>query len=389
MPLGIYIHIPFCISKCAYCDFVSYAGRDNQQAAYFNALIKEIRLKAATLDFGVNRKVRSIFFGGGTPSYVPTEYITQILSELAYYFVLTPDCEITLEGNPESLNSIPRIETYRQSGINRISIGTQSFDDHILAIMNRPHKSDMITHTVQNVRAAGIDNFNLDLIFGYPEQTQIQWKDSLQKALALKPSHLSLYGLTVEPNTRLDVQIRSKQLPEPDDDTSVSMYLEAEEELSHQGYHHYEISNWSLPSLECQHNLNYWKFGNYLGFGLNAHSYLAGKRSWNTDNLNDYIHSLNSKKLPESDSEVLTGRHQMAEYCMVTMRLREGIHRQTFITRFGTDVADAFGQVLHQYESTGMIEISPDYVRLTIQGILFSDSIFSDLLSDTDFSENE
>jgi len=382
MPLGIYIHIPFCRSKCNYCDFVSYAGKDHYQPLYREALLKEIQLRARILPADYPKIFSSLFFGGGTPSHLPAEEITAILNQIFHYFAPVEGVEITLEANPESLGSLQNLELYREAGINRLSIGSQSFDDALLKKMNRPHRSEDIRQAVALARKAGFNNISLDLIYGYPGQTLDLWKNSLEEALNCNPQHLSLYGLTVEGGVPLEKQLDAGEISLPDEETTISMYEYAMERLLKSGFDHYEISNWAKPGLACRHNLNYWKYGDYLGLGVNAHSYFQGCRYWNCNTLAAYLESLNKNQLPIADEETIHGKELMAEFCMVTLRLQEGINKNSFKKRFQADIMDIFGNVFKPYVDMGCLELNPGRIQLTRKGILISDALFADLLAE-------
>jgi oxygen-independent coproporphyrinogen-3 oxidase len=382
MPLGIYIHIPFCRSKCNYCDFVSYAGKDHYQPVYREALLKEIQLRARILPADYPKIFSSLFFGGGTPSHLPAEEITAILNQIFHCFAPVEGVEITLEANPESLDSLQNLERYLEAGINRLSIGSQSFDDALLKKMNRPHRSEDIRQAVALARKAGFNNISLDLIYGYPGQTLDLWKNSLEEALNCNPQHLSLYGLTVEGGVPLEKQLDAGEVSLPDEETTISMYEYAMERLLKSGFDHYEISNWAKPGLACRHNLNYWKYGDYLGLGVNAHSYFQGRRYWNLNTLDTYLESLTKNQLPIAGEETIHGKELMAEYCMVTLRLQEGINKNSFKKRFQADIMEMFGNVFQPYIEMGCLDIDHTIIRLTRKGILISDALFADLLAE-------
>lgn len=382
MPLGIYIHIPFCRSKCNYCDFVSYAGKDHYQPLYREALLKEIQLRARILPADYPKIFSSLFLGGGTPSHLPADEIATILKQIFHYFASFEGVEITLEANPESLDSLQNLELYREAGINRLSIGSQSFDDSLLKKMNRPHRAEDIRQSIALARKAGFENISLDLIYGYPDQTLDLWKNSLEEAMHCNPQHLSLYGLTVEGGVPLEKQLDAGEIDLPDEEETISMYEYAMERLGKSGYIHYEISNWAKPGFACQHNLNYWKYGDYLGLGVNAHSYFQGRRYWNFNSLEAYLDSLTKNQLPIAGEEIIHGKELMAEYCMVTLRLQEGINKNSFKKRFQADILEMFGNVFQPYFEMGCLEMDHAIIRLTPKGILISDALFADLLAE-------
>ena len=288
MSCGLYIHIPFCVSKCHYCDFNSYADKSHLVERYQEVLLSEIS------QFSKNREINTIFFGGGTPSYLPPDKVLQVMEMIKRSFNCSSVYEITLESNPETIDNTKRFAGYLEAGINRVSIGAQSFDDQILESMNRPHRAEKIPQVVDYARKAGFENINLDFIFGYPGQTMAIWKDTLKKAIQLLPEHISLYGLTIEPGTTLYTFVKKDNVRVLEDDLVLDMYQYALLELKKAGYEQYEISNFSLPGKECLHNLNYWKNGEYFGFGAGAHSYIYGRRYWNIRSIDEYIKQMES-----------------------------------------------------------------------------------------------
>ena len=372
---SIYIHIPFCVSKCHYCDFNSYADKSHLVERYQRALLKEIS------SYTNGRKINTIFFGGGTPSYLTPEQIEEILLQVKQSFDCSTMKETTLETNPETIDGKERFMGYRQTGINRISMGAQSFDDTILQAMNRPHKAEKIGEVVHYARDAGFDNINLDFIFGYPQQTMKTWLDTLEKAIALHPEHLSIYGLTVEPGTSLYTYVKQgKQVP-ADDDLVLNMYQYTLEKLPSADYQQYEISNFALPGRECQHNINYWKNGEYFGFGAGAHSYINGRRYWNIRSIDEYVKRMESSESPVVGEERLDGKQKMAESAMLALRLHEGINRTAFQSQFHQDPLDVFSDTFARYSDGGLLQINDNHIQLTQQGLYLSDSIFADLLA--------
>ncbi len=370
---SIYIHIPFCVSKCHYCDFNSYADKSHLVARYQSALLKEIS------SFANGQKINTIFFGGGTPSYLPPEQIDRLLQQVKQSFDCSKVKETTLETNPETIEDTERFIGYRKAGINRISLGAQSFDNTILLSMNRPHKAEKIPEVLHYAREAGFDNMNLDFIFGYPQQTMETWQDTLEKAIELHPEHLSIYGLTVEPGTFLYTYVKQGKQTPAHDDLVLEMYQYTLERLPSAGYQQYEISNFSLPGRECQHNINYWKNGDYFGFGAGAHSYINGRRYWNIRSVDEYVKRMESGQSPAVGEEQLDGRYKMAESAMLALRLNEGLNRATFQAQFQQDPLEIFSDVFSQYSQAGLLHMDDSRIQLTQQGLYLSDSLFADL----------
>ena len=373
MSCGLYIHIPFCVSKCHYCDFNSYADKSHLVERYQEVLLSEIS------QFSKNREINTIFFGGGTPSYLPPDKVLQVMEMIKRSFNCSSVYEITLESNPETIDNTKRFAGYLEAGINRVSIGAQSFDDQILESMNRPHRAEKIPQVVDYARKAGFENINLDFIFGYPGQTMAIWKDTLKKAIQLLPEHISLYGLTIEPGTTLYTFVKKDNVRVLEDDLVLDMYQYALLELKKAGYEQYEISNFSLPGKECLHNLNYWKNGEYFGFGAGAHSYIYGRRYWNIRSIDEYIKQMESGQSAVVGEERLDDKKKIAETAMLSLRLREGINRKEFQANFQQDPGEIFKEIFTKYCKMGLLNIEEDRIQLTVQGLYLSDSIFAEL----------
>jgi len=284
-PCALYIHIPFCAKKCAYCDFRSWAGREADWPCYLNALEQEFRSAAAR--YG-KIPVATVFLGGGTPSILPGDAVMRLLAMARARFELMPDAEITVECNPGTL-SPDKLRDYRDSGVNRLSIGVQAVQPRLLSLLGRIHDSEDAARAVEWARAAGFSNLNLDLMYALPGQAMAEWVESLKFALKLRPEHLSLYSLIVEPGTAIEKSIAGGALPPPDDETALAMQRAASRILSRQGYARYEVSNYAKPGFECRHNLTYWTRGDYLGLGCAAHSMMRGERFENTSDLDEYL----------------------------------------------------------------------------------------------------
>ncbi|MFH1386065.1 MAG: radical SAM family heme chaperone HemW [bacterium] len=380
---ALYIHIPFCKKKCNYCDFVSYAGKEGLIDAYIEALCKEITTSPLSSDFvgihsplhkvergGTNEVsdgVRTIYFGGGTPTLLEPKHFEKILSSIPY--PLPP--EISLESNPGTANK-EKLKAFHDLGINRLSIGVQSFNDQHLKTLGRIHDSKIALQFYHDARKAGFTNINLDLMFALPDQTLEEWQADLQTAIDLKPEHLSTYNLQIEEGTPLFLHPTVYGLP-PTQETELAMYQHTIETLTSAGYHHYEISNFAKPGFECQHNINYWKNGNYIGIGAGAHSHVNGRRWANTNSIEEYIRSAsgdmgnemrNALRLTPNDSHLSTAQR---ETLFLGLRLLDGLSIEHF-KGFEKEVAELI--------KDGLLEKHNNDYRLTKQGLYLGNLVF-------------
>jgi oxygen-independent coproporphyrinogen III oxidase len=395
--VSLYLHVPFCHAKCHYCDFNSYAGMLGQREAYVDALIREIRLagmRARQLD-GTPRRCRTIFFGGGTPSLLTAEQVDGILREVRAAFAVDGDAEITLEANPGTLE-YGRLDALRGTGVNRLSMGAQSFDAGLLRWMGRIHSPEEIETAFAAARRARFTSINLDFIFALPNQSLATWADTLERALALGPEHLSLYSLIVEEGTPLFSWVRDGRVTPADDDTAADMYEHAMERLAGAGYGQYEISNWALPGHECRHNLTYWRNLPYIGLGAGAHSCFAGHRFAETRPIAPYIARVraavaeheavdNADALPAGaivEDEAVSPAMAMAETAILGLRLNAGVSRAEFTARYGSPFEQVFDERLADVRSLGLIETVGDRIRLTEHGRLLGNEVFARLLPD-------
>jgi len=394
----LYLHIPFCTHRCAYCDFNTYAGLDHLIPAYVEALCVEACMVAEAWPEAPPLGVDTIFLGGGTPSLLPTDHIRQILDVLRRSFRLAPEVEITLEANPGTVNR-SALGALREAGVNRLSLGAQSADPSILHLLERTHDFGQVDSAVRQARSAGFENLNLDLMLGVMTQTMESWLASLQAALGLQPEHLSLYMLSVEEGTPLAAWVRSGKLLAPDADQAAEMYEAACEVLEAAGYLHYEISNWarqrpqSASGLEargwvCRHNLRYWRNLPYLGLGAGAHGSTAGFRYANVLSPQAYIQRLAQPNLepfpfsPAAVSRVPIDREtEMRETLLMGLRLlEEGIPSGRFRSRFGLTPQEAFPEEVGRWQAEGLLELQEDRLRLTRRGWLLSNQVFVDLV---------
>jgi oxygen-independent coproporphyrinogen-3 oxidase len=387
-PLSLYLHIPFCTAKCGYCDFNSYAGHEHMIPSYTEVLVHEAKLwRSAT----AGRTVHTVFFGGGTPSLTPLNELRPIVDGLRDAFDLAPDAEMTVESNPGSLDD-EYLRGLRDLGVNRLSIGVQSFHDDELRALDRIHSAQDAKEAFRAARAAGFDNVNLDLIYGLPEQPLERWQESAEQALALAPEHLSLYALTVEEGTPLARNVARGRTPAPDPDMQAEQYEWTQDRLAHAGYEHYEISNWARPGRRCRHNLTYWRCGEYLGLGAGAHSYLDGVRFATAALPQQYLslvgESWQAAESGEGDTpmrqvvsgETITPELAMSDTLVLGLRLIEGVSLASFRERFGVDTLDAYRDRLAEPFEWGLLEIEDGALRLTKRGRLLSNEVFVRLL---------
>jgi oxygen-independent coproporphyrinogen-3 oxidase len=389
-PLSLYLHIPFCTAKCGYCDFNSYANHEHLIPSYTQTLLREAQLwQKATRD----RPVATVFFGGGTPSLLPLDDVAALMDGLREAFAIADDAEVTLEANPGSLDE-PYLRGLRERGINRLSIGVQSFHDDELRALDRLHTAEDAREAYRAARAAGFDNVNLDLIFGLPEQPIERWQASVEEALALGPEHLSLYALTVEEGTPLARDVARGRAPAPDPDMQADQYEWTQRRLARAGYEHYEISNWCRPGFRCRHNLTYWECREYLGFGAGAHSYFNGVRFANAAAPSVYL-ALVEQSCQEAASadastamrhvisgETITPQLALADTLILGLRLNEGVRLPALRDRFGAEALASFESALTESLALGLLETADGRLRLTERGRLLSNEVFTRLLPD-------
>jgi len=375
MPLGLYIHVPFCRSRCHFCAFYLEIYRDDRAQSFLTALSREMQLHVAQQPLG-GRRLDSVYFGGGTPTALRTEDLCDILSGVRTNFGLTRDAEITIEAHPDTV-AVEGLRALSAAGFNRISFGVQSLDEKELTQIGRPVLSDTTHKAVASARQAGFTNINLDLMYGLPGQTLDSWLGTVDHALALEPTHLSCYALTVENNTRLIVDIRLGTRDNPEELLQNAMEDEAARHLAGAGFHHYEISNYSRPGYTCRHNRLYWENGEYLGMGPSAQSYLAGDRFGNIDDLDAYEDRLANGVLPIVDRESLGAERRRREAVVFGLRLIDGV--PTASLPIHEEQRDWTEKVTRLIDD-GYLETAGDRVKLTATGRRFADSIAVDLL---------
>ena len=373
-PLSLYVHVPFCATRCGYCDFNTYTAAELGSApgasrqAYLDAVRAELDLARRVLG---DREVTTVFFGGGTPTLLAAAELTGILDAIRERFRLASDAEVTTEANPESVDA-EYLAALVAAGFNRLSLGMQSGVPRVLAVLDRRHTPGRVGDAVAWARAAGFGSVSLDLIYGTPGESAEDWRSSLRAALALAPDHVSAYSLIVEPGTRLAARVRRGELPGIDDDVHAAYYLIAEEELAAAGLAWYEVSNWSRPGHECRHNLAYWRSSDWWGIGPGAHSHICGIRWWNLRHPTRYSALLAAGESPAEAREALTPADRRIERVLLELRLTDGIGLDiltpTERSRVGQVVADGHGTLI------------ADRLRLTLSGRLLADGIVRDLL---------
>ncbi|MBT3367668.1 MAG: radical SAM family heme chaperone HemW [Nitrospina sp.] len=376
-PLGIYIHIPYCLHKCGYCDFNSHPENQEESEVYVPALLLEIEHYAQKL---APQTVPTVFFGGGTPTLLPPASLDKILGKVKQHFNLSADCEITIEANPATIKQ-ETLEQIRSSGFNRISIGVQSFDLDELKLLERVHNEEEIHTTVDRARLAGFDNLSLDLMSGLPGQSPAIWQSHLQQALDKKPEHISAYGLTIEPTTSFFKLQERGLLTLPPEETHLEMFQTTIETLQSAGYEQYEISNFSRHGFECRHNLNYWDNGEYLGLGAGASSYLKGERFKNTNLPSRYIREVQAKGSAVESTEKLDLLHAMGETIMLGLRRLKGISIEDFENRFQISFKNVYGKVVDPLLNEGLITFNQNRMALSRKGLFIADSVILKFLA--------
>lgn len=375
-PLGLYIHIPFCVQKCKYCDFLSAPADDAVKKRYADALCKEIAgYKELTKEY----ELATIYFGGGTPSVLDVSLIEQILDAVKRsFFVDMAAAEVTLEVNPGTA-SFEKLKRYKELGINRLSIGVQSAKDNELALLGRIHSFEDAKQTVLRAREAGFDNISLDLMSALPGQSLEDYKENVEAILALNPEHISSYSLIVEEGTPFYNQYAEgmpKESELPDEETDRAMYAYTKERLAQAGYHRYEISNYAKPGYESRHNSSYWIGTEYLGIGLGASSLFTNARYHNETDLLTYMEEAEAGKDVRREIERLVQEEQMEEFMILGLRMMCGISRAEFQKRFGKPIETVYGSAIKKLERQGLLVIQGDVIALTDAGIDVSNQVF-------------
>ena len=389
--MSLYIHVPFCNTKCPYCDFNTYQGIENLFTPYLRALITEIKLWGTVLDAPI---VNTIFFGGGTPSYLPEGAIGEIIKAADSAFRIRPSAEITIEANPGDITS-ESCTRLLSEGVNRLSIGVQSLDNGLLQMLGRRHDSEKAISSCKLAGAAGFNNISLDLMYGLPNQTITQWQDTLQRLTDLEPNHISLYSLTLEEGTPLHQWVQQGKLPTPDIDLTADMYHYAEDCLETRGYSHYEISNWSKPGCASEHNLAYWRNHPYVGVGPGAHSRIGEYRFWTVNSPREYIECSQTWDLSHPvrfsgftdydlgtiptilDHEYINPDLFASETMFLGLRLLDGINLQELSTVAGTDLRMLYKSQISDCLDLGLLEEKDGLLKLTKATYLIANQVFT------------
>lgn len=370
-PIGLYVHIPFCLKKCNYCDFCSFDSLfKKERYAYLSALIGEIRSYRREDKIDIN----TIFFGGGTPSLLEPEEFFGLTDAIAESFNILPNCEFTLEANPKTLTR-EKLLAFKSRGVNRISIGLQSIHENEQKILGRIHNFEDFKTAYALIKDSGITNIGIDVMYGIPEQTKRSFLETLNAVVDFEPAHISAYGLILEEGTRF-WNIRDDLLL-PDEDTECEMYYSACDYLSSCGYGHYEISNYAKTGFESKHNLKYWRNENYIGVGISAYSYFGGKRYGNARIMNEY---LSQKPTQYIMCETVGVKECAYEYAMLGLRLSEGISLSEYKNKFGTDFLFGRDGKVNNYINAGYVKINGDRISLTEKGFYVSNAILTELL---------
>lgn len=373
-PVGLYVHIPFCRKKCAYCDFFSIT-EGALKAPFLSAVKEEADMRLPTQEW----RADSLYIGGGTPSVMREDYICRIIEQINRNVSFCTDNEITVEVNPESTGT-DWLGSVRRAGVNRVSIGVQSFNDTSLAFLGRIHTARQARQAFDAARKAGFDNISLDIIYGLPGQTLAGLEQDLSRVMALEPEHISCYMLTIEPGTPLAWSLKNKQFHPLSESVLGEMFLMVSGMLPQNGYGQYEISNFSRTiQNRSRHNIKYWKRIDYLGLGPSAHSCLGAERSWNVDNVPKYVDRLAAGRMPQLSGEKLSRHQQMTEAVYLGLRLAEGVDIDAFNREFSDNFKALFAPALSAYEQTGKLFLSNGQCRLSTRGMLFHETIAADL----------
>ena len=373
--LGIYIHIPFCASKCGYCDFYSLAGCEHLMPEYQNALLAHLKESAPSIKA---YEVDSLYFGGGTPSFYGADRIADIFNTLKLNGNVRVDSEVTVECNPDS-TSVNALKLLREEGVNRLSIGVQATDNNLLKLIGRRHNFQQAEQTVRQARKAGFENINLDLMYALPGQDMARWTDALDAAIVLGVEHLSAYSLIVEPGTPMAARVASGAATVPDDDAVNAMQRQAIARLEAAGYRRYEISNYARPGRECRHNLVYWNRGDYLGLGCAAHSLLGGRRFHNPEALDAYLAGVRRQ-----DEVRLILQDEMEETLMLSTRTVRGLDLAAWESAFGAPFERGREAAIGRLEKGGLVELAGGRLRLTTRGMEVQDAVVLELLGENE-----
>lgn len=384
--IGIYLHIPFCKSKCYYCDFISYCNEEKNINTYIECMKKEIEFKSIELNKFASKnneqfKIDTIYIGGGTPSCIDANFILELINEVRKDFTIKHNCEITIEVNPES-TSLEKLEKYKKVGINRISIGLQSSKDELLKEIGRPHNYEQFKIAYNNIKGVGFDNINVDLMIGLPNQKLEDVKKSLEEIIKLKPSHISIYSLILEDETNLSKKVQNGELNLPQEDLERKMYWYVKKRLKKESFGHYEISNFAKINKESKHNLNCWNQNEYLGIGLSAHSFFNSIRFSNTIKLNEYIKNIKDENYKKNQiiHEILSTQEKQKEFMILGLRKLKGVEIKKFKEKFGQNPIYIFRNEINKLSDEKLIEIDGDFIRLTNKGLDLANIVWEEFV---------
>lgn len=378
--LGLYIHVPFCVKKCKYCDFNSYKMDENSKTRYIEDLKKEMELYKLEMEkYQLKEEITSIFLGGGTPSILSEDEIRDIFSSIYKNFKIANDAEITIECNPGTLN-LEKLKSMKESGINRLSIGLQAVQDYHLKSIGRIHTYDEFERNYKQALEVGFKNINVDLMYCLPNQTLDDWKETLNKIVKLEPSHISAYSLILEEGTELYSMYEKKEFEIIDEDTDINLYNYTIDYLKSNGYNQYEISNYSKEGYECRHNILYWKCGRYIGLGPGASGYIGDTRYSNVELLQDYHDKIANNEKPIENEDMLSIKDKVEEKIFMGLRMNEGIKFEDFKNEFDLDFKEKFNNQINVLKERNLIKESDSRIKLTQKGREISNSVFVEFI---------
>ncbi|MGQ9523999.1 MAG: radical SAM family heme chaperone HemW [Armatimonadota bacterium] len=375
---GLYVHIPFCIAKCAYCDFVSFPKNGQDTRAYVRALVKEMQLVRAQVQVR-SEPFGSVYFGGGTPTVLSADVLVEVLRVLRETYPVAGDAEVAVEANPGTVD-LPSLQRLREGGFNRLSLGVQALDNRLLKLLGRVHTAEQAVESVLWARRAGFGNVSIDLIYGLPSQSLDDWRATLEETAALAPEHISVYALSVEPGTRFWHLREEGLLCLPDEDEEAEMGLLAERMLAEGGYERYEISNYARRGYRCRHNQACWRNGAYLGFGAGAASYWDGERRRNVSDPGAYVRTVMGGEVPVEESERLPPEKAVGEAVMLGLRMLEGVDVADLERRFGVSVLDRFASEVFRLTGLGLLDVDGNRMRLTARGLMLANEVWAEFV---------
>ncbi len=374
--LGLYIHIPFCQRKCHYCDFPSYAGMEDYWEAYIESVLKELSNKAEAFS---SADIKTLFIGGGTPTLLPYHHIERIMEAVHSQYHVLPECEATIESNPGTLSD-QKLKAYRSSGLNRISLGLQACQRHLLTKLGRIHTLEDFLLAVELAQKNGFENMNADLIFGIPGQSLKDWQETLSQVIALNLTHLSCYSLKIEEGTVFGDMKDKGSLHEVEEELDREMYHFAIEHLTQAGYEHYEISNFAKPHYSCQHNINYWECGEYIGIGAGAHSFYENRRYANTSDVRCFINGIQTEAPLLEEDNIITLEGKLSERIILGLRMNRGIDLYQLSCEFDMDLEVKYRKKIERLLMWNLVEYCGAVLKLTKRGMDLANSVFIEFL---------